>query len=205
MDFFSILILLLAAIFLWWVIKERGRNERERQVSVELVNRLFRLDERILKLETAYEQHNALHGASDAHQQTGVTDSRHLASTSAQSLRAGVSPIAEDQDVSRISEMPEAVVITPLAPLSPEIELRRPNAVPAGRSARPAAPSYVNGNSLATKGPRANNSSIVRKDLARDGQPEAPKLGELGMAALLCGIAFLMKDEQRAAKKPEQD
>src|SRR5580704_1750150 len=56
MEVFSISILFLAALFLWWVVKERGRNERERQVSVELVNRLFRLDERILKLEAAVEQ-----------------------------------------------------------------------------------------------------------------------------------------------------
>jgi hypothetical protein len=195
MELFSIFILLLAAIFLWWVIKERSRNERERQVSVELVNRLFRLDERILKLEAAYEQQVSRSGpVGISVTQIEERPVRSLTEASTETAVNKGSQFPEGRNggpnaQSANFEMKEQVVTpTVVRPISDLPLHRHP------------APSYVNGTSITANGNR-NNSLIAPTPFAPNALPEPPKLGEFGMAALLCGIAFLMKDGQAEPHK----
>jgi hypothetical protein len=195
MELFSIFILLLAAIFLWWVIKERSRNERERQVSVELVNRLFRLDERILKLEAAYEQQMS-RGGPVAISVTEIEEG-HVRSLTEASTEPAVNKRSQFPETwnaganaqSTNAEIKEQIVTPTVVRPVPDLQLHRHTA-----------PSYVNGTSITANGNR-NNSLIAPTPFAPNAQPDPPKLGEFGMAALLCGIAFLMKDGQTELPK----
>jgi hypothetical protein len=191
MEFFSVSILLLAALFLWWVIKERGRNERERHVSVELVNRLFRLDERILKLEAAVEHQSAT--SPEVEPAATVFDLWPPAS----SVRTQITnhETALNVNGGRTTDpLPSAQSHpTPMAARSlPEIQVSRDSADAKTRSNRPQSSLYVTGRSIPANGAAQARSLIVRNTSLGDVQPEALKLGELGMAALLCGIALLM-------------
>ncbi len=162
MDIFSICILLLAALFLWWVIKERGRNERERQVSVELVNRLFRLDERVLKLEVSLEQlqpaGSSIAAAVDQQTTEAINQKRPSPDSTITSLPA-----------TRLPDLPPLPIGKPLQSANSKL---------IGTSLAPAA-------------------GVKKTTLP------LPKREEMGMAALLCGIALLMSDEQRAKDKPD--
>ncbi len=164
MDIFSICILLLAGLFLWWVIKERGRNERERQVSVELVNRLFRLDERLLKLEVSVEQ---LQSAGSS-----------LAPAAAVGQTAEV--------INQKQPYPESMITS--LPVSGLADIRSSHI---GQPPQP-----TNGKPIGT--------SLAPVAGVKKAALPLPKREEMGMAALVCGIALFMSDEHRSKDKPDQ-
>jgi hypothetical protein len=189
MEVFSISILFLAALFLWWVVKERGRNERERQVSVELVNRLFRLDERILKLEAVVEQQRT----------TTPLETDPAAILPAPQLETSIpAPITRPEvkndrvAVSGSSQLskPEP---TP-ARLLPKIEVDRDPVPSKAKNGRSQSPAYVNGRSLTGNASAQWPSLVVHNASLGRAVPDTPKLDELGMGALLCGIALLMNN-----------
>jgi len=192
MEVFSISILFLAALFLWWVVKERGRNERERQVSVELVNRLFRLDERILKLEAAVEQQRTM-TPPETEPAAILPGPRLETSTPALITRPEVKNDRVAVSGSSQLSKPEP---TP-ARLLPKIEVDRDPVPSKAKSGRSQSPAYVNGRSLTGSGSQLPSVVVHNASLGR-AVSDTPKLDELGMGALLCGIALLMNNHPEA-------
>jgi hypothetical protein len=201
MDYFSLLILVLAAIFLWWVIKERGRNERERQVSVELVNRLFRLDERILKLETEFERRvpptDSVSDSVPSHPSQQEASPADFPARSEALIDSKKEPALGDNPARA------SVLLAPLSFASPTAVESEPAKRPS-RSPGPIAPAYINGSSTLAGVKNGAKSPMLQPATGKNGQGEAPKLGEIGMAALLCGIAMLTKDEQGSPKNTRE-
>jgi hypothetical protein len=192
MEVFSISILFLAALFLWWVVKERGRNERERQVSVELVNRLFRLDERILKLEAAVEQQRTP-PPPETEPAAILAAPRTPTSTPASIPRPDPAATVKNDRVVAGQSQPSKPEPTP-ARLLPKIEVDRDPLPPKAKRGRFQSAAYVNGRSLTGSGSQWP-SMVVRNASLDRAVPDTPKLDELGMGALLCGIALLMNNQ----------
>ena len=200
MDYFSLLILVLAAIFLWWVVKERGRNERERQVSVELANRLFRLEEQILKLEVELERRTSRDQAIPNSFSTGT---REETIPSELSRLQSVNEIVAETDPA----LPGAVKHSTISLSDPpsaldaaiNLELASTNSSP--QPGQESIPSSANGPATLSKVKNGSRPFISRPLPPKNGQVESPKLGEIGMAALLCGIAMLSKNEQGPQKQ----
>ena len=197
MDIFSLCILLLAGLFLWWVIKERGRNERERQVSVELVNRLFRLDERLLKLEGAVEQLQSADSTAAPKTSLG-----QIEETTSQMQISAVSAATSLPASKLQTSSPEtSESLTALAssnPVTLDLDSARTTKGLAANTLLSA-----NGEDMPVNTRQIGTALQAAPRLKKPSTP-APKLDEMGMAALLCGLALLMSNDQRAKDKPDQ-